>query len=282
MNHLLGAHVSIAGGLHKAIERGEELSATAIQIFSKNQRQWFAPELKDEEVEKFLESWKNSSIKEIVVHSSYLINLGNPDEKARKRSINSFKNELTRMRKLKLKKFVFHPGSHLGTGEDKGIELITESLKEIIESGYAEGMLLLLETTAGQGSNIGYRFEHLSEIMEKTGYDEFLGVCVDTCHIYSAGYDIKTKKAYESVVKELKKIIGLDKVYAFHINDSKSKFASRVDRHENIGKGEIGEKPFSYILNDKRFYNIPKIIETPGGMEKYKIDLEILRRLIKD
>ncbi len=277
----LGAHVSISGGLYKAIDRGEELNANAIQIFSKNQLQWFAPEIKDEEAEKFLNRWKNSSIKEIIVHSSYLINLGNPDKKARKRSINSFKNELKRLEKLNIKKFVFHPGSHMGAGEEKGIELIAESLKEIIESGYGENVVLLLETTAGQGSNLGYRFEHLSDIMERVDYETRLGVCVDTCHIYAAGYDIKSKKGYENVIKRLKSIIGLETIYVFHLNDSKSEFASKVDRHANIGTGNLGEKPFSYILNDKRFKEVPMILETPGGMEKYEQDLLTLKKLIK-
>jgi len=278
---LLGAHVSISGGIYNAIENGEKLECKSIQIFTKNQMRWESKKLEDKDIELFKINWEKSGIDMILSHDSYLINLGSPDKNKLMKSIKSFKDEIYRCKLLGLNGLVFHPGAHMGKGEGYCISKIAENLNIIIEEMGNSNIKLLIETTAGQGTNIGYRFEHLRDIMDLVKYKSSIGICIDTCHIFAAGYDIRTEKGYKKVLDEFDTVVGIDKIKAFHLNDCKSKYSSRVDRHENIGAGNIGIESFKFLCNDKRFKNLPMILETPGGEEYYKKNLEILKGLIK-
>jgi len=279
---LLGAHVSISGGVYKAPERGEKLGCESIQIFSKNQMQWKAKPLTPGDSQKFKEELRKTHIKEVVIHDSYLINLGSPDEEKLKKSRDAFLDEMVRAEILGVKYLVFHPGSHMGKGEEIGLKLIAESLNILIDKAKeASNVLLLLETTAGQGSNLGYKFEHLKFIMDQVEKKERLGVCFDTAHAFEAGYDISTEEGYERTFKEFDNIIGLEKLKVFHLNDSKTPLGSHIDRHENIGEGMVGLKAFELLVNDERFKNHPMILETPGGEKYYEYNLKVLRGLVK-
>ena len=279
---LLGAHVSISGGVYKAPERGEKLGCESIQIFSKNQMQWKAKPLTPEDSQKFKEELRKARIKEVVIHDSYLINLGSPDGEKLQMSRDAFLDEMIRTEILGVKYLVFHPGSHMGKGEEIGLKLIAESLNILIDKAKeASNVMLLLETTAGQGSNLGYKFEHLKFIMDQVEKKERLGVCFDTAHAFEAGYDISTEEGYERTFKEFDNIIGLEKLKVFHLNDSKTPLGSHIDRHENIGEGMVGLKAFELLVNDERFKNHPMILETPGGEKYYEYNLKVLRGLVK-
>jgi len=279
---LLGAHVSISGGVYKAPERGKKLGCESIQIFSKNQMQWKAKPITPEDSQKFKEELKKTHIKEVVIHDSYLINLGSPDEEKLKMSRDAFLDEMIRAEILGVKYLVFHPGSHMGKGEELGLKLIAESLNILIDKAKeAPNVLLLLETTAGQGSNLGYKFEHLKFIMDQVEKKERLGVCFDTAHAFEAGYDISTEEGYERTFNEFDNVIGLEKLKVFHLNDSRTPLGSHVDRHEHIGKGMIGLTAFELLVNDERFKNHPMILETPGGEKYYEYNLKVLRGLVR-
>jgi len=279
---LLGAHVSISGGVYKAPERGKKLGCESIQIFSKNQMQWKAKPLTPEDSQKFKEELRKTRIKEVVIHDSYLINLGSPDGEKLQMSRDAFLDEMIRAEILGVKYLVFHPGSHMGKGEEIGLKLIAESLNILIDKAKeASNVMLLLETTAGQGSNLGYKFEHLKFIMDQVEKKERLGVCFDTAHAFEAGYDISTEEGYERTFKEFDNIIGLEKLKVFHLNDSKTPLGSHIDRHENIGEGMVGLKAFELLVNDERFKNHPMILETPGGEKYYEYNLKVLRGLVR-
>ena len=279
---LLGAHVSIAGGMDKAIERGTFLSCTAIQLFTKNSNQWHSKPLTDDEVVRFNALRNESSIKLIIAHDSYLINLASGNSELREKSANALIGEMDRCRILEIPYIVIHPGAHLEIGEDEGIKNIINSLDIICVKTDGWGVDIALETTAGQGTNIGYRFEHLNRIIAGVKYTERIKTCIDTCHIFAAGYDISTAEGYEKVINEFNKLVGLDRLVCIHLNDSKKGLDSRVDRHEHIGKGCIGKEGFRFIMNDKRFNNVARIIETPKGKEMMedKLNLTCLRKMI--
>jgi len=278
---LLGAHMSIAGGIDKAIERGNSLSCTAIQLFTKNSNQWKGRVITDEEIERFFTLMKKSKITRIIAHDSYLINLASSNKELRERSINALIDEMGRCRILEIRYLVMHPGAHLGAGEEIGIKNIIDSLNIVLEKTDGWSVDVVLESTAGQGTNIGYRFEHLRSIMDGVKQKERVWVCLDSCHIFAAGYDISTPEGYKRVIGEFDKLIGLGRLICIHVNDSKKGFGSHVDRHEHIGKGCLGEGFFKILMNDKRFENIPKIIETPKGedMQEDRINLAILRKM---
>jgi deoxyribonuclease-4 len=277
---LLGAHVSTSGGVFNAPVNGKNLGCTAIQIFTKNQRQWAARPLMDEEVSAYFERLKETEIRSVVAHDTYLINMASPEEKTRKKSTLAFIEEVQRADRLKLNGLVFHPGSHLGEGEKKGIACLVKSLNQVLAKTAGSRVPLLIEVTAGQGSNLGYKFEHMRDILDGVRDRKRFGVCLDTCHMYGAGYDIKTRAAYDQTMGNLNNIIGLNNVKCIHLNDTKHELDSRKDRHDNIGKGTLGREPFKYILKDSRFDKVPKVLETPGGEEAYRKDLALLRRLV--
>ena len=259
----VGVHVSAAGGVENAIKNAANLNAGGFALFTKNQRQWLAKPLEEEKITKFKELMKEYGYNEDMVlpHDSYLINLGYPEIEKREKSLNSFIEEAKRVETLGLKYLNFHPGSHLKKiSEEECLNFISESLNKALKE--TDSCVFVIETTAGQGSNLGYKFEHLGYIIDKIEDKERIGVCIDTAHIFAAGYDIRTKEAYEETMNEFDKIVGFKYLKGMHINDSKAKFASRVDRHHSLGKGEIGIDAFKFIMEDKRIDNIPLILET--------------------
>jgi deoxyribonuclease-4 len=278
---LLGAHMSIAGGVFNALLEGEKVGCTTIQIFTKSSNQWRAKELSQDELDRYHAEQKRTGISPVVAHDSYLINLASPDAALLKKSREAFLEEMGRCEKMKIPFLVTHPGSHMGQGDDEGLKKVAESLDWLHERSDDYKVNIALECTAGQGTNLGYRFEHLAKIMELCAHPERVRICLDTCHIFGAGYDIRTPQTYEKTISEFDRIIGLKRLVAIHLNDSKKGLGLRVDRHEHIGKGLIGEKAFGFIVNDSRFEKTPKILETPNANDMHKVNLGILRRLAK-
>ncbi|WP_457561756.1 deoxyribonuclease IV [Caminibacter pacificus] len=259
----VGAHVSAAGGVENAVKNAVEIGANGFALFTKNQRQWFAKPLSEKSITKFKEWMQEHGFNAdaVLPHDSYLINLGHPEVEKREKSLESFIDEARRVEQLGLKYLNFHPGSHLKKiSEEECLDLISESVNHAIKE--TESCVFVIETTAGQGSNLGYKFEHLAYIIDKVKDKERIGVCIDTAHIFAAGYDIRTKEAYEATMKEFDEIVGFKYLKGMHINDSKAKFASRVDRHHSLGKGEIGIDAFKFIMQDERIDNIPLVLET--------------------
>ncbi|MBN2092002.1 deoxyribonuclease IV [candidate division KSB1 bacterium] len=277
---LLGAHVSIAGGLYNAPARGVELGCTAIQIFTKNQVQWQAPPLAEDDIQKYKTAYQASGIKAVCAHDSYLINIGSSEPALLHRSRKAFIDEIQRAHRLEIPYLVFHPGAYKGGDEKDCLQIIAESINFCFDQIGKTSVQVLLETTAGQGTSVGYRFEQLREIIDRVQCPENIGVCLDTCHIFAAGYDLRDESAYQKTMLEFDEIIGLDHLKVIHLNDAKKKPGSRVDRHENIGLGTIGEVAFQLIMNDDRLANIPKILETPGGDEWFMKNLALLRSMV--
>ncbi len=279
---LLGAHFSIAGGIHKALYEAVSYQCNTLQIFTKNANTWKEKILSDKEIKKFKAAKKETGIYEITSHASYLINIAGMDKKKSAMSCEALKQELIRCDQLNIPYIVLHPGSHMGNGEEKGIRRIADNINQIFDLTKDIKTRLLLETTAGQGSGIGHTFEQLAAIMERVHNQSRIGVCLDTCHIFAAGYDISTPEGYRNTIAEFDQIVGLEKLFVIHLNDSKKKAGSRVDRHEHIGEGFIGLDAFKYLINDFRFKNIPKIIETPkikGLEDGDEMNLNRLRSL---
>jgi deoxyribonuclease-4 len=283
LEQLLGAHTSINGGVSTAVDLAEKLGFTAMQIFTKNNNRWYAKELSENEIEKFRMRLESSKIKFVVAHDSYLINLCSKELEMLNKSRDSFLDELKRCELLGIPHLNFHPGAHLGLGEDEGIKIIAESLNVAHSKTPGYKVTSMIEATAGQGSAIGYKFEHLRKIIDLVEEKDRITICIDTAHIFAAGYDIKDSTNYEIVINEFDNIVGLDKLKCIHMNDSKKPLGSKVDRHEHIGKGFIGLQGFTNIMNDKRIEHIPKILETPKGKEQLEdlVNIKILKSLIK-
>lgn len=260
-----GAHMSISGGLYKAFGHGERAGCDTIQIFSKNQQQWRAKPLSEEEITRFRAEQARTGMGPLVVHDSYLINLASPNDELWEKSIAAFRDELERCAALGIPYLVTHPGAHVGTGEEAGLLRVATALNRLFTEGAGGDTMVLIETTAGQGSALGHRFEHLASLIALTDQDERLGVCVDTCHILAAGYDIRTPEAYAATFTAFEQIIGLERIRCFHVNDSQKGLSSRVDRHAQIGEGELGLEAFRSLVNDPRFAALPMILETPKG-----------------
>ena len=261
-NLLLGAHMSIAGGIHKAAEKAAELDCNALQIFVKNSNRWTGREIGEEEANAFKSLRRKSGIISVAAHSSYLINLASPEADLRRKSIAAFIDELERCSLLEVETLVIHPGSHRGEGISKGIEFIVASLAQILDE-FGPGVQIALETTAGQGNSVGHKFEHLRDIISGVSGHPALTVCLDTCHIFAGGYDIRTKDSYEKTMEEFDSVIGFPRLTLIHLNDSLKPLGSHVDRHEHIGKGWIGDDGFKNLIKDSRFEKISKILETP-------------------
>lgn len=280
---LLGAHMSIAGGVGNAFLEGKKVDCDAIQIFTKSSRQWASKPYTKEEIEQFHRNRKETGIGAVVAHDSYLLNMGSPDAALRKRSVAAFIDELERCEVLAVTNLIAHPGAHVGAGELDGIKTIAKSLDEVHKACPGYGAEVTLEITAGQGSNLGYRFEQIANIIDATKESDRLRVCFDTEHAFAAGYDLRTKEGYERTFGEFDEIIGVERLAAFHLNDSKKEFHSRVDRHEHIGKGFIGIEAFRLLMNDKRFWGLPMCLETPKGpdLKEDRENLDLLRSLIR-
>lgn len=260
---LLGAHMSIAGEMEKAIERGESIGCTAIQIFTKSNRQWHAKKITHEESAAFKHAASQSSIKKIIAHASYLINIGSPTQSVSKRSTQALIDEIARCKQLDIPLLVIHPGSSLEGDPQTCLEAIVRNLDEALDQTTGCHVSIALETMAGQGSSACHTFEQLAYIYQNSSFKHRLKICFDTCHAFAAGYDLRTKEAYHATWKRFDEILGIDLLGAIHLNDSKKPLGSRVDRHEDIGKGQLGLEAFELIMNDKRFFDIPKILETP-------------------
>lgn len=259
----VGAHVSAAGGVDQAVLRAHEIKATAFALFTKNQRQWKAAPLSIDVIDKFKKNCElyGYSPSQILPHDSYLINLGHPEEDALEKSRDAFLDEMQRCEQLGIELLNFHPGSHLNKIDvDKCLQKIAQSINITLEK--TKNVTAVIENTAGQGTNLGYRFEHLAAIIDGVEDKSRVGVCIDTCHTFAAGYDLRTIEDCEKTFAEFEKIVGFQYLKAMHLNDAKSELASRVDRHHSLGEGNIGKVPFSYIMQDKRFDGIPLILET--------------------
>lgn len=279
---LLGAHMSIAGGVGNAFIEGKKVDCDAIQIFTKSSRQWASRPYTKEEIDQFHINRRESGIGAVVAHDSYLLNLGSPDAALRTRSVAAFIDELERCEILGVTNLIAHPGSHVGAGEVDGIKTIAASLDEVHRACPGYRVKVTLEITAGQGSNLGYRFEQIADIIDAVKETDRLRVCFDTEHAFAAGYDLRTRDGYERTFGEFDEQIGIKLLAAFHLNDSKKEFHSRVDRHEHIGKGFIGIEAFRMLMNDRRFWGLPMCLETPKGpdLKEDRENLELLRSLI--
>jgi deoxyribonuclease IV len=279
---LLGAHMSISGGFEKAIERGTSIGCTTIQIFTKSNRQWHAKPISQEEADLFRKAVKDSDIHPIVAHATYLINIGSPDKTIESKSIKAVIDELQRCTILGIPYLVLHPGSHVDTDEATCLERIAHNLDKIFEAD-SSNTKILLETMAGQGSSVCYSFDQIATIRNLSSQKARIGVCFDTCHAFVAGYDFTTPHGYKTMWADFDSIIGLNHLYAIHVNDSKKGLGSYVDRHEEIGKGVIGLEAFKLLFNDSRFFDIPKILETPKGeLEDDLRNMQTIRSLLSE
>ena len=282
---LLGAHMSIQGGLHRAIEAGVEYGCTALQLFTRNNVQWHTRDLTDDDVESFREAWQASGIGPIVAHANYLINLASPDEEIAARSYDGLVTELRNAAALGIPWVILHPGNHMGQGLEAGMRRVAERVNRAMDATGGSTAGLLLETTAGQGTSIGCRFEQLAALLDAIQPPERVGVCFDTCHVFAAGYDLRTRRAYQATMREFDRVIGLDRIQAFHLNDAKLGLGSRRDRHAHIGRGKLGREAFRCLMRDRRFAAVPKLLETPKekrrGRDWDAINLATLRRLAK-
>lgn len=272
---LLGAHMSIAGGYYKAVDAAHKAGCDCVQLFTKNNNQWKAKPLTESDAERFKSSLEQHGITHPISHDSYLINLGSPDDELWTKSIDALVIELQRAQMLGIPYVVAHPGAFTTSSEEAGLQRIAAGLDEVHRQTPEIDSQVLLETTAGQGSNLGWRFEHLAEIIEQAADPDRLGVCFDTCHVFAAGYAMHTGKQYSATMQELEKTVGCQQVKAFHLNDSLKPFGSRKDRHAGIGQGEMGLEPFRHLMNDPRFQKVPMYLETPKG-EQQGEDLDVL------
>ena len=281
MRDFLGAHMSISGGLYRAVERAVAAHCGVMQIFTRNSNQWQGKSVSDADVARFKEAFATSGLREVISHDIYLINLAAAPGEVRDKSLAAFQNEMETCARLGIRKIVMHPGSHLSDSPENGLQRVIEAFDHLFGTIPQFEGKVLLETTAGQGTNLGRVFDELRAIIDGSRYPERFGVCFDTCHTFAAGYDTATEAGYLATMEEFDRVIGLGRLECFHFNDSKKGLGSRVDRHEHIGKGTLGLNPFRFILNDARFSAVPKILETPKGDndEMDTVNLELLRGL---
>lgn len=280
-NILVGAHTSIAGGVFNALLEGQKIGATTVQLFTANQKQWKGKEIDADGVKKWEEAKELTGIQEVMSHDSYLINLGCPEPSNLEKSRICFQEELERCQKLKVTYLNFHPGAALKEPEEKCLDTIVESLLQCEKLVSLGKTRLLLEATAGQGSSVGHRFEHLGYIIERVKDRIPIGVCIDTCHIFVAGYDIRTREGWENTLREFDQKVGLDYLCAFHLNDSAKDLGSHVDRHADLGTGFIGLESFKVVMSHPLTYHLPKYLETPGGMQVWGKEIELLKEFAR-
>lgn len=278
----LGAHESIAGGVHNAFDRAASVGCDAVQIFVRPNRSWLVPALREEDVARFRAKAEATGIRPVVGHASYLLNLASPKDDLWHKSIDTLIIELERCDALGVPWLVLHPGAHVGSGEEAGLTRMARALGEVHAATSALRVQILLETTAGQGTQLGYRFEHLAWLLSHTPEGGRLGICLDTCHVFAAGYELRTLRGYAVTVEAFDDIIGLERLKALHLNDSKGKLGSRKDRHEHIGEGHIGLSGFRHLLNDARLAGLPGLLETPKSddLHEDRENLTALRDLL--
>lgn len=273
----LGAHTSAAGGSYNALYEGQKIGASTIQLFTSNQKQWQGRLITKEEVLLWEKALAETGIDQVMSHDSYLINLGSPHPEMLQKSKNAFRQELERCHLLKIPYLNFHPGAYTTGNVDECLETIAQSLMEFEHPATQGQTRLLLEMTAGQGTSVGFRFEHVAYIIQKAKKKVPLGVCIDTCHIFAAGYDIRTAADCEKMLDEFDALIGLEHLYAMHLNDSQKECGSRVDRHAPLGEGKIGAQAFEFFMSSPRTRHLPKYLETPGGPENWKKEIALLK-----
>jgi len=277
----LGAHVSIAESIALAPERGKAVGADAIQIFSRSPRMLRRTKpIPPEEAKAFREAMPANGIARAIIHANYLINLAGPDENTLKYSRDAFVEELDRAQILGVRDVIFHPGAHLGRGEAHAIQTIPASLDWCFEHANAPDVFAVLENTAGAGTVVGYRFEQLAEMVKGSAHPDRLGVCVDTCHTFAAGYDFRTRDGYDALLRTIDETVGLGRIRAFHLNDSVGDLGSKLDRHEDVGKGKLGKEAFRFLVNEERFRDLPGCLEFPGADAGYRRNLKTLRSLV--
>jgi deoxyribonuclease-4 len=279
--------MSIRGGLDKAVLRGRSSGCQVIQLFTRNANRWAATPLSPSEIEAFLHARDETSVRPVASHDSYLINLASPKEEAREKSRLALLEEMKRAAALEIPCVVMHPGSHMGSGEGKGLRRVSQALNRVLDATAQSDVALLLETTAGQGTGLGYRFEHLAEIMAGIEAVERTGVCLDTCHAFAAGYDFRTQGTYSGMMQAFDAVIGLERLKMFHVNDAKGGLGSRIDRHAHLGSGSVGKEGFRLLLNDPRFDGLPFVLETPKGENDRGVDWDLanlayLKALLED
>lgn len=277
-----GAHMSISGSLANAFARGQQVGCDTMQIFTKSERQWVAKALTEQAIADYQAEQERTGIRPVVVHDSYLINMASPKDDLRAKSTDAFAEELDRCARLGIPYIVTHPGAHTGSGEEEGLQREAAELNRLFGEDIGGDVMVLLETTAGQGTTLGWRFEHLARLFELVpDYPQRLGVCVDTCHIFTAGYDIRTPETYAATFEAFDRLLGVEHIKVFHLNDTEKELGSRVDRHTHIGEGELGLESFRMLVNDPRFRHLPMIIETPKDSKdkEMKDDIRNLTRL---
>jgi len=280
----LGAHLSVAGGLHRALLAAQELRCCTVQVFVKNQRQWRESPLDPDDVRRWHALREAPGFGPVVAHATYLINLASPDQALWRRSRDVLARELRRCHELRVRYLVVHPGATTGGPVDDGVTRVARALNWILQRHPSFVTMPLLETTAGQGSSLGRTFAELGEILHRLETRDRVGICIDTCHVFAAGYEIRTPASYESMLREVGETVGLDRVRCWHLNDSKTECGSRVDRHEHIGRGQLGNAAFRHVLADERFTGVPMIIETPKGVDSHgrdwdRVNLQRLRTI---
>jgi len=273
--------MSIGGGFSDVPARARSIGLDAMQVFTKNQRQWISKPLNMDDVQHYIDNMKKYGIRITLAHASYLINLAAPEQEKFQKSVESMVHELQRCDTLQIPYLIFHPGAHMGEGEKAGLKKIVDGLDRIIEKMEGINAKITIETTAGQGTNLGYKFEQIAFMMDNVSDRSKVKVCMDTCHIFAAGYELRSKEGYEKTMEEFSRTIGFENLVAVHLNDSEKALGSRVDRHAQIGYGYIGKEGFRNLLNDKRFQNMPLILETPGGEALYPQDLKIIESILK-
>jgi deoxyribonuclease-4 len=273
--HLIGAHMPTGKGLGDAIRRGKAIGCTSVQVFTNNPRQWTDKPIPDAAISDFQAACAETGIDSVVSHDTYLVNLCAPVEETESKSITALGAELSRCARYGIPFAVSHMGAHMGAGEEAGLKKVAENALKVLDNA-PETVTLLMETTAGQGSSLNYKFEHLATLLELTKGHARLAVCLDTCHIFAAGYDIRTAEGYERTFAEFDRLVGLDRLKVIHCNDSKKALATRVDRHEHLGQGEIGPTAFEMLVNDPRFFNVPILVETPEAETQHEANVQRL------
>lgn len=278
---LIGAHTSASGGAYNALLEGQEIGATTIQLFTSNQKRWDGREISEEEIQKWQETLESTNLSHIMSHDSYLINLGCPNEETLHKSQKAFSEELKRCHAFGITYLNFHPGAALDSSEESCLNQIVKSLEALEGLAQKGNTRLLIEATAGQGSTVGYDFAHLGYLIERLHKKIPIGVCIDTCHIFAAGYDIRTKEGWDDTLQKFDELVGLEHLYALHVNDSLKPLGSRKDRHAPLGQGEIGIECFSYMMKHPVLRELPKYLETPDGPPLWKKEIALLREFAR-
>lgn len=278
MELLIGAHTSTAGGVHNALLHGQEIGATTIQLFTSNQKQWKGRAFTDEELKVWFSTLDQTGLKKIMSHDSYLINLGCPNSENLNKSRTAFQEEIVRCNQLKLSYLNFHPGASLDGSVEDCLNTIVESLLLTAPLLENSSLRLLIEATAGQGSNVGHTFNQLGYLIERTDKQIPIGICIDTCHLFAAGYDVSSYQGWEETLKQFDQLIGINHLYAIHVNDSQHEIGSHKDRHEQLGQGKIGIDGFKAMMTHPKLKYLPKYLETPGGMDEWKKEIQMLRQ----